>query len=245
MAKIITFISGKGGSGKSTVIVGIANELAKKGKRVLVVDTDTGLNCLDIITGVGEGVVYNWGDIFSDTCDVSDAIYPSLQIENLFIMPAPKDYSKVFKESILKDLMRLISGNFDFILIDAPAGLGRSLTLALEPADEAVLVSNCDNISLKAGRKAAEIAENLEKPASLIINGFRTFPVKNGILPTVDEAMDTVESGLLGIVPFEANLNFNASQGIPFTENTRATEAFSRIAGRICGEKSPLPDEWR
>ena len=98
---------------------------------------------------------------------------------------------------------------------------------------------------MKTGRKAAEIAENLEKPASLIINAFRTYPVKNGILPTVDEAMDMVELGLLGIVPFEANLNFNASQGVAFTENTRATDAFARIASRICGEKSPLPEEWR
>lgn len=245
MAKIITFISGKGGSGKSTVIVGIANELAKSGKKVLVVDTDTGLNCLDVITGVGEGVVYNWGDIFSDTCEAGDAIYPSLQIENLFIMPAPKDYKKIFKESILKDLIRLISGNFDFILIDAPAGLGKNLTLALEPADEAILVSTDDNISLKTGAKAAEIADNMGKSATLILNAFRTFPVKNGILPTVDEAMDTVELGLLGIVPFEANLTFNASQGIPFTENTRATSAFERIAKRLCGEKIALPDEWR
>ena len=91
MAKIVTFISGKGGSGKSTVLVGIANELALAGKRVLIVDTDVGLNCLDVITGVGEGVVFNWGDIFNDTCEIADAIYPSLNIENLFILPAPKD----------------------------------------------------------------------------------------------------------------------------------------------------------
>ena len=134
MAKIVTFISGKGGSGKSTVLVGIANELALSGNRVLLVDTDTGANCLDTITGVGEGIIYNWGDIFNDTCEIADAIYPSLSIENLFIMPAPKDYKKTFSTTILKDLLRLIADNFDFILIDAPAGLGQNLTLALEPA---------------------------------------------------------------------------------------------------------------
>ena len=109
MAKIVTFISGKGGSGKSTVLVGIANELALTGNRVLLVDTDTGANCLDTITGVGEGIIYNWGDIFNNTCDIADAIYPSLSIENLFILPAPKDYTKTFSPTILKDLLRLVN----------------------------------------------------------------------------------------------------------------------------------------
>lgn len=245
MAKIITFISGKGGSGKSTVVVGIGNALAWHGRKVLIVDTDTGLNCLDIMTGVGEGVVYNWGDVFSDTCSVSDAIYPSLEVENLFILPAPKDYRKTFDINILTDLLRLIAHNFDFILIDAPAGLGKGLELSLMPANESILVATDDNISLKAGKKAAEISEDLGKTSTLIINGFRTYPVTSGMLPSVDTAMDMVELGLLGIVPFEANLNFNASRGIPFTPNTRATNAFGRIARRLAGEKVELPEEWR
>lgn len=245
MAKIVTFISGKGGSGKSTVLVGIANELALSGNRVLLVDTDTGANCLDTITGVGEGIIYNWGDIFNDTCEIADAIYPSLSIENLFIMPAPKDYKKTFSTTILKDLLRLIAANFDFILIDAPAGLGQNLTLSLEPANEAVLVVTDDTFSLKVGKKAAEIAESMGKSTTLIINAFRTFAVKNGMLPSVDEAMDITEIGLLGIVPFEANLNFNASQGIPYTRNTRATDAFARIARRLQGEKVDLPSQWQ
>ena len=245
MAKIVTFISGKGGSGKSTVLVGIANELAFSGKKVLVVDTDTGLNCLDVITGVGEGVVYNWGDVFNDSCTVADAIYPSLLVENLFIMPAPKDYKKHYNTGILTDLIRLISSNFDFILIDAPAGLGKGFELALEPSNEAVLVSNNDTFSLKSGAKAAQIAASMGKSTTLIINAFRSFAVKSGFLPTVDEAMDITELGLLGIVPFEANLNFNASQGRPFLRETKAGKAFSRIAKRLQGEKVELPAEWR
>ena len=245
MAKIVTFISGKGGSGKSTVLVGVANELALSGKRVLIVDTDTGLNCLDVISGVGEGAVFNWGDIFNGSCEVADAIYPSLYIENLFILPAPKEYNKDLCPTILKDLLRLISDNFEFILIDAPAGLGQNLTLALEPADEAVLVVNDDVFSLKAGKKAADIAESMGKSTTLIINAFRAFAVKNGLLPSVDEAMDITEIGLLGIVPFEANLNFNASQGLPYLRDTRATNAFLRIAKRLQGEKIDLPEQWR
>ena len=132
MAKTVTFISGKGGSGKSTVLVGIANELAYAGKRVLIVDTDTGANCLDVITGVGEGAVFHWGDIFSGNCEIADAIYPSRQIENLYVLPAPKEYDKRYHTGILKDLLRLLSVYFDFILIDAPAGLGDNLTLALD-----------------------------------------------------------------------------------------------------------------
>lgn len=245
MAKIVTFISGKGGSGKSTVLVGIANELAFSGKKVLVVDTDTGLNCLDVITGVGEGVVYNWGDVFNDACTVADAIYPSLSVENLFIMPAPKDYTRHYNTHILTDLIRLISSNFDFIFIDAPAGLGKGLKLALEPSHEAVLVSNNDTFSLKSGAKAVQIASSMGKTTTLIINAFRSFAVKSGFLPTVDEAMDITELGLLGIIPFEANLNFNASQGKPFIRETKAGQSFSRIAKRLQGEKVELPAEWR
>lgn len=244
MAKTVTFISGKGGSGKSTVLVGIANELAYAGKRVLIVDTDTGANCLDVITGVGEGAVFHWGDIFSGNCEIADAIYPSRQIENLYVLPAPKEYDKRYHTGILKDLLRLLSVYFDFILIDAPAGLGDNLTLALEPANEAVLVANDDNFSLKVGKRAAQKAMMMEKSTTLIINAFRAFAVQTGLLPSVDDAMDITELGLLGIVPFEANLNFNASQGIPYIRGTRATEAFERIAKRLQGEKVDLPEQW-
>ncbi len=244
MAKTVTFISGKGGSGKSTVLVGIANELAYAGKRVLIVDTDTGANCLDVITGVGEGAVFHWGDIFSGNCEIADAIYPSRQIENLYVLPAPKEYDKRYHTGILKDLLRLLSVYFDFILIDAPAGLGDNLTLALEPANEAVLVANDDNFSLKVGKRAAQKAMMMEKSTTLVINAFRTFAVQTGLLPSVDDAMDITELGLLGIVPFEANLNFNASQGIPYIRGTRATEAFERIAKRLQGEKVDLPEQW-
>ena len=244
MAKIVTFISGKGGSGKSTVLVGIANELALSGNKVLIVDTDTGANCLDVITGIGEGAVYNWGDIFSEACEVTDAIYPSLNIPNLYILPAPKVPKPAYPASILKDLLRLISANFDYIFIDAPAGLGENLTLALEPANEAVLVANDDNFSLKVGAKAAAIATSMGKSTTLLLNAFRAFAVQTGLLPSVDDAMDITELGLLGIVPFEANLNFNASQGLPYLRDTRATEAFCRIAKRLQGEKIDLPSEW-
>lgn len=244
MAKTVTFISGKGGSGKSTVLVGIANELAYAGKRVLIVDTDTGANCLDVITGVGEGAVFHWGDIFSGNCEIADAIYPSRQIENLYVLPAPKEYNKRYHTGILKDLLRLLSVYFDFILIDAPAGLGDNLTLALEPANEAVLVANDDNFSLKVGKRAAQKAMMMEKSTTLVINAFRAFAVQTGLLPSVDDAMDITELGLLGIVPFEANLNFNASQGIPYIRGTRATEAFERIAKRLQGEKVDLPEQW-
>lgn len=244
MAKTVTFISGKGGSGKSTVLVGIANELAYAGKRVLIVDTDTGANCLDVITGVGEGAVFHWGDIFSGNCEIADAIYPSRQIENLYVLPAPKEYDKRYHTGILKDLLRLLSVYFDFILIDAPAGLGDNLTLALEPANEAVLVANDDNFSLKVGKRAAQKAMMMEKSTTLVINAFRAFAVQTGLLPSVDDAMDITELGLLGIVPFEANLNFNASQGIPYIRGTRATEAFERIAKRLQGEKVDLPAQW-
>ena len=244
MAKTVTFISGKGGSGKSTVLVGIANELAYAGKRVLIVDTDTGANCLDVITGVGEGAVFHWGDIFSGNCEIADAIYPSRQIENLYVLPAPKEYDKRYHTGILKDLLRLLSVYFDFILIDAPAGLGDNLTLALEPANEAVLVANDDNFSLKVGKRAAQKALMMEKSTTLVINAFRAFAVQTGLLPSVDDAMDITELGLLGIVPFEANLNFNASQGIPYIRGTRATEAFERIAKRLQGEKVDLPEQW-
>ena len=244
MAKTVTFISGKGGSGKSTVLVGIANELAYAGKRVLIVDTDTGANCLDVITGVGEGAVFHWGDIFSGNCEIADAIYPSRQIENLYVLPAPKEYDKRYHTGILKDLLRLLSVYFDFILIDAPAGLGDNLTLALEPANEAVLVANDDNFSLKVGKRAAQKAMMMKKSTTLVINAFRAFAVQTGLLPSVDDAMDITELGLLGIVPFEANLNFNASQGIPYIRGTRATEAFERIAKRLQGEKVDLPEQW-
>lgn len=244
MAKIISFISGKGGAGKSTTAAGVGAALAKKGKRVLLVDCDIGFENQSIITGLCESVVYNWEDVISNRCKPADAIYKSPLCEGLYLLPAPHDTDRQYPQGILADLLNIISNNFDFIFTDSSAGVGEAFKLSVYPADEAILVCTDDAICLRGGYFAADRALKVVKRAFLVLNCFKDYPVRHSLVPNIDEAMDEVCLPLMGVVPYDGSISFRAGSGRTLFDSSAAVKAYDRIADRLCGENIPLPDSF-
>ena len=126
--KIITIASAKGGVGKSTFCCAIAEMLASQGKRVLLADMDIGVRSLDILLNVSEKTVYNWGDIIKGNCDYRKAVIEAKK--DIFLLPAPIDFSDEYTVDGFKEMVQRVRKDFDFILLDAPAGLESGFMLS-------------------------------------------------------------------------------------------------------------------
>ncbi len=233
--KIITVASAKGGVGKSTFCCGIGKLLASTGKRILLVDMDIGVRSLDILLGVSEKVVYNWGDVLKGNCDYRKAIIEASK--DVFLLPAPIDFCEEYTCEKFGDTLHKIKKDFDFILLDAPAGLESGFKLAAGVAESCVVISTPDAVSIRA---ASYAAQNMKKSGvediRFVINKFNKKLHKN---VNVDEFIDSVNARLLGIVPESSEIYGSVNGGkVPF--DCKGNQAFLRISKRIAGENVPL-----
>lgn len=233
--KIITVASAKGGVGKSTFCYAVGKMLADHGKRVLLVDMDIGVRSLDILLGVAEKVVYNWGDIIKGNSDYRDAVVEAYK--NLFVLPAPIDFNEEYTSESFKEMVYLYEKDFDFIFLDSPAGLESGFLLSASACDSCVVMSTPDAISIRAASYASEkIRKSGISDVRLVLNKFDKRLHKK---IDVDEVIDTVGARLLGIIPDsdEVYASVNGEE-IPYT--SKGNQAFLRISQRICGENIPF-----
>lgn len=241
MEKIL-IASGKGGVGKSTMAVCLANALCARGKRVLLADCDVGLRSLDLLTGLGSGAVYSWLDLLLENCTAADAL---LQDEKkpLALLTAPNRLETPLEPFAFSEMLSVFDADFDFCLLDAGAGLSDLLTVFGGVADRALLVATPDAVSARAAAAAAELlqettlsAENLR----LVLNRYGRQDVRYGTSLSADEMIDATALQLLGAVPEDVHLR-GLSRGE--TAASPAAEAFARIAARLCGETVPFREK--
>lgn len=239
MAEIIAIVSGKGGAGKSTVSVLLGKSLASLGKKVLLVDADIGLNSLDILTGSAQKIVYNWGDAAAGRCTVNDCIIKCAGGLNL--MSAPKYDDAAFTAEQFSDTVKKCEADFDFILIDGPAGIGSGMALAAAPAKKALVISAPDDVSVNGSRKAGErVLEAGPKQVRLIINRFSFKAVKKCRQINIDNVIDRSGIRLIGIIPEDKNLWYFGSGGMLLKNMSLATESCLRISKRLLGKNVSL-----
>ncbi|MBR4766045.1 MAG: P-loop NTPase [Clostridia bacterium] len=238
MAQKYVFVSGKGGVGKSSVALGLARSMSEKGLRVLIADFDIGLRSLDLMLGVSETVVFDWGDVLLGRCSIKDAV---INNGSLAFFPAPVEYDEAFTAEEVKKLFEVLDGDFDFMLFDAPAGVGRVFELACAPAEKAVLVTTPDSVCVRSCSVAAAKVRSLgiEKP-ELIINRFVEKPVTKGRLLNLDDCIDSVAAKLIGVVPEDFAIVTSSVTGEQPGKNSPAAKAFDRICLRMNGERVPL-----
>ena len=239
MAQTILIFSDKGGTGKSSVTVGLGRALAAMEKRILLVDCDIGLRCLDLLLGAAQDVVFDWGDLLLERCSAADAI---LQGEDgIDLLAAPRRFDPAFDAAGFAAMLQPLRDRYDFILLDAPAGIGSGLLLAAAGADSAIGVTTPDAVCVRSCCTAygALRAQGLTD-ARLIINLFEVRPVLHGRLLNVDQCIDETGIRLLGAVPRDPAVSFCSVTGKAPDEFSPASLAYERIARRLCGEKIPL-----
>lgn len=239
MGEILAFLSGKGGTGKTSLCAAIATMLGAMGKTVLCMDMDVGLRNLDIPLGMTEEAGIPFTAVMDGEYDLS-AAPQSETVPNVRLLTAPVSVlpEEVEEEAFLS-LLENAGEAFDFVLLDAPAGVGHLFRLAAKGCDKAIVVSAGDKATLRDGQRAAQLLG--DKPAFLVVN--RLSPrVFRKMRATVDDLMDEVSLPLLGLVPEDKNVTLAAASGKVLALYSRkgAARACLRIARRLCGMKEPL-----
>lgn len=237
MGKVFAVTSGKGGVGKSTVSIGLGLAFTKKGKRVLLVDMDEGLRCLDLMLGVDKTAVFDLADILMGK-EIEDALYTCEEAEGLYLIPAPARSGMIDAFSFT-NFAKSVKEMFDIVIFDFPAGANLSLYSCLEDA-LFLTVAVPDPVSVRdAAAISAGLAE-MSLSARLVINRFvykqsRKYKHKN-----IDGIIDSASLRLIGIVPESEELMlFSLKHRLK--RRGKAMRAFSRIAARLEGQQLMLP----
>lgn len=241
MAKIFTVASGKGGVGKSTFCTNVAIALGDMGKNVLLIDGDATLRSLDLLLGVDEMVLYDWLDVLENRCDHDKARL--FYNEKVQLLPAPLEYPEDLTCEKFNELLNHYSENYDYIFIDAPAGVGDLPEIYSKCSETCIIVATADEISARSacitGNKLIKLGIK-ENNLRLIINRFDKKAVKQGKLLNIDDIIDRTYIRLLGIVPEEKNLMYSSVTEKHLSQYSDAKIAFSNIAGRILGKEIEL-----
>lgn len=245
MSEVIVVTSGKGGVGKTTTTANLGAGLAKMGKKVVVIDTDLGLRNLDVVMGLENRIVYNLVDVIEGNCRIRQALIKDKRYDNLFLLPSAqtKDKTAISPEQ-MKKLTEELTEEYDYILLDCPAGIEQGFQNAIAGADRAVIVTTPE---VSAIRDADRIIGLLEKKhisrMDLIINRIRMDMVKKGDMMSVEDVNEILAVNLIGVIPDDTQVVVGTNQGEPVIGmDSMAGRAYSNICRRILGEEVPLLD---
>ena len=242
MSNTIVITSGKGGTGKTSVLCGIASCLAAMNYRVLCLDLDIGLRNLDVTLGMSDRVLMDFSDVIYQRCTLEDAVVEHPDIRNLFLLTAPMGERAAKIDSIdLMTLLGKIKREYDYCLIDSPAGIGSGFELASIGADRAVVVSTTDPASLRDAQQAVNLLRKKHIPIHLVVNKMSKKMLRK-LHTNIDDAMDAAGLPLLGIVPQDDKVPIynGLGQSVILMERKGAAIGYYNIARRLAGQRVPL-----
>ena len=242
MGEAIAFLSGKGGTGKTTVCAGIATALAKEGKTVLCIDCDIGLRNLDISLGLSDEPVLNFLDITHGHY-LLEQLQSHPRFPTLWFLTAPVN---IQADEINEEAFALMISNakemFDYVLMDAPAGVDAGFRLTSLNADRIFVVTNSDPASIRDAGRIGQLLELMGRAnVRLIVNRINPKLI-NALERNVDDIMDEAGLPLIGVVPEDNSVLLSATAGMPLLMYTRrgAAAAFRRITRRMRGMNTPI-----
>lgn len=245
MGEAIVITSGKGGVGKTTTTANLGTALALQGKSVCLVDTDIGLRNLDVILGLENRIIYDLVDVIEGRCKVHQALVKDKRFEELlYLLPAAQTADKnAVNPQQMKDLIDELKEQFDYVLIDCPAGIEQGYRNAIAGAERAIVVTTPE---ISAVRDADRIIglleqENIEPP-KLIINRIRTHLMDRGETLDINEITMHLSLDLIGIIPDDDRVITSSNKGEPIVlePSTQAGKAYRNIVRRVMGESVPL-----
>ncbi|HEX9675755.1 MAG TPA: septum site-determining protein MinD [Anaerolineales bacterium] len=243
-ATVVTVTSGKGGVGKTTATANLGVALAEAEQRVVCIDADIGLRNLDVVMGLENRIVYDLVDIVEGRCKLRQAMIKDKRLGNLYLIPAAQTRDKTAVSP--RDMVKLtdeLRKDFDWVLIDSPAGIERGFRNALAPADIVLIVTNPEVSAVRDADRIIGMVEAEEKePPRLILNRVKPEMVRRGEMLNTADVLDVLAIDLIGVVPEDDGVITASNQGLPVALNPRskAGKAFREIAHRLMGEEIPL-----
>lgn len=244
MGEVIVVTSGKGGVGKTTTVANLGTALALLGKKVALVDADIGLRNLDVVMGLENRIVYDLVDVTDGNCRLKQALIRDKRYDTLYLLPAAqtRDKNAVNPEQ-MKTLCKDLAQDFDYVLIDCPAGIEQGFKNAIAGADRAVIVTTPE---VSAVRDADRIIGLLESEGKnnpkLIVNRIRPKMIQKGDMMDIDDIIEILAVDLLGIIPEDEYIIISTNRGEPAVTNpvSLAGTAYKNIVRRLMGENIPL-----
>jgi len=244
LGEVYVVTSGKGGVGKTTSTANIGTGLAIVGKKVVMVDADIGLRNLDVVMGLENRIVYDIIDVIEGTCRLKQALIRDKRYSNLFLLPAAqtKDKSALSPEQMQK-LCDSLREEFEYIIIDCPAGIEQGFKNAIAGADKAIVVTTPEVSAVRdADRVIGLLEANELRNPLLVLNRIRPDMVKRGDMMTIEDVTEILAIEILGVVPDDESVVISTNRGDPSVadDNSWAGRAYRNITRRLLGEIVPL-----
>ncbi len=246
MGEVIVITSGKGGVGKTTATANIGTALAALGHKVVLVDTDIGLRNLDVVLGLENRIVYDIVDVTHGHCRLKQALIKDKRFEGLHLLPAAqtKDKTAVTPDQ-MRDLCKELKKEFDYVIIDCPAGIEQGFKNAIAGADRAIVVTTPEVSAVRDADRIIGLLEAAElRDPKLIVNRIRPLMVKKGDMMSMEDIIDILAIDLLGVVPEDEMIVVTTNKGEPavLDDHSKAGQAYRNIARRTAGDDIALMD---
>lgn len=242
--KVIVITSGKGGVGKTTTTANIGSGLALLGRKVCLIDADIGLRNLDVILGLENRIVYDLTDVVEGNCRLRQALIKDKRTDSLFLLPAAQTKEK---DAVSPDQMRALCDklreDFEYILVDCPAGIEHGFKNAIAGADEAIIVTTPEVAAVRDADRIIGLLEAAELyDPRLLINRIRPRMVRKGDMMGIEDIIEILAIKLLGVVPDDENIIVSTNRGEPVVmdRRSRSGQAFNNIARRLEGIDVPF-----
>lgn len=243
--QVFVVTSGKGGVGKTTTVANVATALARLGHKVVVMDLDIGLKKLDLIMGLENRVIYDIVQVIEGECTLKQALVKDKRFPDLYMLPAAQTRNKEdIRPDQVKALCDQLRPDFDYILIDCPAGIEQGFRNAIAAADQAIVVTNPEVSAVRDADRIIGMLESAQfKDILLVVNRLRADMVKSGDMLSIEDLLEHLCIDLLGVVPEDKTVVISTNRGEPIVLNEKspAALAFNNIARRLLGEQIEFP----
>ncbi|MCD8332944.1 MAG: septum site-determining protein MinD [Clostridiales bacterium] len=245
MGEVIVITSGKGGVGKTTTTANLGTGMAQMQKKVVMIDTDIGLRNLDVVMGLENRIVYNLVDVVEGNCRIRQALIRDRKYPDLYLLPSAqtRDKSSVTPEQ-MKKLTDELREEFDYILLDCPAGIEQGFQNAIAGADRAIVVTTPEVSAIRdADRIIGLLETNGIRQVDLIVNRLRMELVRRGDMMSVEDVCEILGTPLIGAVPDDENIVASTNRGEPLVgADCLAGQAYANISRRLLGEEVEFLD---